>query len=313
MTRQVPAVALADEIEAGNVHVLVVTGGNPIGAFPEPERVRAALRTLDALVVIDVIDSELTGLATHVFPATGQLERTDVTMFSQMSVRAAVQSTGPVVAPVGERRPMWWILGALSDRLGTPSPLGAPVDEVTEEGFVRGLLARSPLGADAVLDAGPRGIEVPVEYGWVRGTMLADGHWQLAPPLLVERLRAHHDPGVDGAVLAPRREMAWSNSVRYAGRGAEPEVRLHPDAARAAGVSDGDRALVASEHGSLVATVTIDANVRADVASVTHGRSGRSPGRLTSTTIGVDPLTGMPHASGVPVTVAPVRSNEPTA
>ena len=38
---RLPAVALVDEIEAGNVRVLVVTGGNPIGALPEPERVRA--------------------------------------------------------------------------------------------------------------------------------------------------------------------------------------------------------------------------------------------------------------------------------
>ena len=38
---QVPAVALADEIEAGHVRALVVTGGNPIGALPEPDRMRA--------------------------------------------------------------------------------------------------------------------------------------------------------------------------------------------------------------------------------------------------------------------------------
>ena len=37
---QIPAVALADEIEAGNVRALIVTGGNPIAAFPEPARVR---------------------------------------------------------------------------------------------------------------------------------------------------------------------------------------------------------------------------------------------------------------------------------
>jgi anaerobic selenocysteine-containing dehydrogenase len=275
--------------------------------------VRAALGRLDALVVIDVQESELTGLATHVLPATGQLERTDVTMFSQMSVRSAVQATAAVVAPVAERRPMWWALGALSDRLGTPSPLGAPVEEVTEDAFVRGLLARSPLGADAVLDAGPRGLDLPVEPGWVRETMLADGRWQLAPPPLVERLRAHREPGGGATVLTPRREMAWSNSVRYAGEGTEAVLRLHPDAARAAGVAAGARAQVTSEHGTLVATVAIDANVRADVASVVHGRRGRSAGRLTSATAEVDPLTGMPHASGVPVTVAPVPTDRDTA
>ena len=71
---QVPSVALADEIEAGNVRILVVTGGNPLAAFPEPDRLRVALSALDVLVVIDVV-IELTELATHVLPAAGQLER----------------------------------------------------------------------------------------------------------------------------------------------------------------------------------------------------------------------------------------------
>ena len=41
---QVPAVALADEIEAGNIRALFVTGGNPLTAFPQPARLEAALR-----------------------------------------------------------------------------------------------------------------------------------------------------------------------------------------------------------------------------------------------------------------------------
>ncbi|MCU1366160.1 MAG: hypothetical protein JWN39_1799, partial [Ilumatobacteraceae bacterium] len=43
---QIPAVSLVDEIEAGHVTTLVVTGGNPLTALPEPDRVRAALRRL---------------------------------------------------------------------------------------------------------------------------------------------------------------------------------------------------------------------------------------------------------------------------
>src|SRR6185503_3141180 len=62
---QVPAVALADEIEAGSIRALVVTGGNPLTAFPEPARLRAALAGLDVLAVVDVADSPLTEIATH--------------------------------------------------------------------------------------------------------------------------------------------------------------------------------------------------------------------------------------------------------
>jgi predicted molibdopterin-dependent oxidoreductase YjgC len=52
---QLPVAALVDEIEAGRLKVLVVTGGNPLSAFPEPDRFRQAAALLDALVVIDAL------------------------------------------------------------------------------------------------------------------------------------------------------------------------------------------------------------------------------------------------------------------
>jgi anaerobic selenocysteine-containing dehydrogenase len=313
VVQQVPAVALVDEIEAGNVRVLVVTGGNPISAIPEPDRMRAALASLDALVVIDVAESELVGLASHVLPATGQLERADVTLASHLSVRSAVQSTGPVVSPVADRRPVWWMLGSLSLRLGGDLLGGADPDSLTDELYLGGLLARSSLDADEVLAAGPRGIEVPIELGWVRDTMLVGGRWQIAPSVLLDRLAAHVDPG-PGLVLTPRREMAWSNSVRYAGgrrsEGDGPIVRLHPADAAAAGVTDLTSVTVTSAFGEVTASVLIDANVAEGVVSMTHGRAGHYTGALTSTRVGVDPLTAMPRGSGVPVTIRPASANE---
>ena len=97
--------------------------------------------------------------------------------------------------------------------------------------------------------------------------------------------------------------MGWSNSVRFGG-GDVAVVRLHPDDARAAGVTDGDEVEVRSEHGALRATVALDPGVRPGVVSVTHGHDGASPGRLTSGLVDVDPLTAMPHASGVPVSLS---------
>jgi anaerobic selenocysteine-containing dehydrogenase len=224
-----------------------------------------------------------------------------------------VQSTGPVVSPVADRRPVWWMLGSLSLRLGGDLLGGADPDSLTDELYLGGLLARSSLDADEVLAAGPRGIEVPIELGWVRGTMLVGGRWQIAPSVLLDRLAAHVDPDV-GLVLTPRREMAWSNSVRYAGgrrsEGDGPIVRLHPADAATAGVTDHGSVTVTSAFGEVTASVLIDANVAEGVVSMTHGRAGHYTGALTSTRVGVDPLTAMPRASGVPVTIRPASANE---
>jgi anaerobic selenocysteine-containing dehydrogenase len=207
-----------------------------------------------------------------------------------------------VVAPVAERRPVWWMLAEVARRMGGDLLGGADPDSLTDELFLRGLMARSHLDADELFAAGGRGVDVAPEHGWVHDTMLPDGRWTIAPEVLVARLEArreHHDRPL---VLAPRREMAWSNSVRY-GRGDDAAVvRMHPD--DAAGLASGDVVEVRSAHGSLVATVVIDGNVRRGVVSVTHNVEHTGPGRLTSAHDAVDALTGMPQASGVPVVVA---------
>jgi anaerobic selenocysteine-containing dehydrogenase len=302
VANQIPAVALADEIEAGNVRVLIVTGGNPLGAFPEPDRVRAALRMLDALVVVDVMENELTELATHVLPVTGQLERADISMYAHISVRSAMQSTAAVVAPVAERRPAWWVLGQVAGRLGLDLFGGADPDTLSDEIYLRGILEHSPLDPDAVFAAGSRGFDLPVEYGWVHDSMLPDGRWRLAPALLVERLAAHREPE-SGLVLSPGRDMAWSNSVRYGADDTRARLRLHPADATDAGVNDGDAAVVLSEHGAVDVTVVVDERMRAGVASLVHGRRGHSPGSLTSSLADVDPLTTMPRTSALPVRI----------
>lgn len=299
---QLPAVAMADAIEAGHLRALVVTGGNPITAFPQPSRMRAALAMLDILVVVDVAESELCDLATHVLPATGQLERTDLTLAELTAVRSGLQATRAVVAPVGERRPVWWMLASLAQRLGADALGGADPDAMSDEHFLRGLFVRSPLDADAVFDAGPRGTDIPNEFGWVCDTLLPNRRWKIAPTVMLQRLAEHRDP-LPGVVLVPRREMAWSNSVRYGGGGGEALARISPADATAAGVSDRDRVVLRSTHGAISATVTVDDRVMPGVVSFTHGHPDQSPGALISSTEGVDPLTTMAHASGVPVTL----------
>ena len=297
---QMPVAALMDEIEQGNVRILVITGGNPLSAFPEPDRFRRAAALLEALVVIDVADSELCELASHVLPAAGQLERADLALAEHVAFRSGMQFTEAVVPLGAQRRPVWWILGSLAARSDRPMFGGAPIDSMSDTILATGLLGHGPLDADAVIAAGPHGVDLDVEYGWVRSTMTADDRWSVAPVQFVERLAQHRGPE-PGLVLVPRRESAWSNSIRVAGVGDEPIILIHPDEAESRGLGAGDWVAVTSVHGSLVASVGVDASIRPGVVSVTHGHPGALTGTLTSSTVDVDPLTAMPRASGLPV------------
>jgi anaerobic selenocysteine-containing dehydrogenase len=305
VARQMPVLGLVDEIEAGHVRALVLCGGDPLSAAPEPDRTRAALASLETLVVIDVNDNELCELATHVLPAAGQLERADMSgPFAPMALDSVVQHTEAVVPAGGERRPVWWILGQLARRMGTDLLGGRDPDEMTDDDYLRSMLTTSPVSADTLVAHGTRGTRVPVEVGWVRRDLLVDGCWDLAPSELVARLDRHEPPG-PGLLLTTRRELRWINSVTYGGEGREPVVRMHPDDLAAAGVPDGGRAHVASAHGAVDVPAVADPGIRRGVVSMTHGRRGASPGSLVSRLVDVDPLTAMPRASALPVTVAP--------
>ena len=310
---QYPCVAMVDEIEAGNLRALVIGGGNPLHALPDIDRTRAAFASLDVLAVVDVADNELTALATHVLPAVGQLERADVTLAENVSMRSGFQYTEAVVPPAAERRPVWWIFGQVARRMGGDILGGADPDDVTDELFLAGVLGHSRLDPGEVVAAGPHGVDVPHEYGWVADELLPDGHWQVAPPELIARLAEHHPPAAGQGplgelVLINRREVRRLNSLDYAseavGRDAEAAVRLHPDEATRRGIADGDRVRIASAHGHLEAVVRVDPGIRPGTASVNHGRADAPVAALTSATEDVDRLTGMPWASGLPVRVA---------
>ena len=204
---------------------------------------------------------------------------------------------------------MWWIFGQLARRLGGDILGGADPDALDDEMFLRGLLARSTLDPDTVLAAGPHGVDVPHEYGWVADELLPDGCWQVAPPEMLERLGRHRPPSIsdDELLLTNRRDVRRLNSLAYAGesvgRAPEPVARLHPDDAEHRGIADGDQVRITSAHGRMDTGVRLDPGVRPGTVSVNHGRGGSPVSALTSTADDVDPVTGMPWASGLPVRV----------
>jgi formylmethanofuran dehydrogenase subunit D len=78
---------------------------------------------------------------------------------------------------------------------------------------------------------------------------------------------------------------------------------MNPADVTALGLADGQTVALRSSHGSLEGVLHADPAVGAGVVSCTHGDVHTNAGNLTSAHRDVDPETGMPTASGVPVTV----------
>jgi anaerobic selenocysteine-containing dehydrogenase len=326
---ELPCSAMTDEIEAGNLRALFVVGGNLITAFPERERLRRALSRLDVLASVDVIDTETTALATHVLPAAGQLERADVPDYiDQYLPRVMSHYTPAVVAPAGDRKPVWWIFAALAERLGlNVLPRGLSLDTATDEDYVRFLAARGRLTFDE-LKAAPTAVVVGgPERGWVTDKVLPDGRWRLAPPDLVTQLQAlaaeqagqrsqvksPSQPASAPLLLIPGRQLRTLNSALRdiaapGDRRDTSEIRLSPADAERLCLADGAEAVISSRVGSADGHVRVDPSLRPGTVHIPHGWHTPGVSNLISGS-DVDALTGMPLQAGVPVTVRPKESS----
>jgi anaerobic selenocysteine-containing dehydrogenase len=308
-----PSAALVDQIESGEVRALVVYGGNPLSSFPEPERLAAAVASLDAVAVIDIVQTETVDVATHVLPSTGQLERADIPYFlDQFLAEVGSRYTPAVVEPGADRLHAWQIFHELGARLDI-DVLPDDVDPatVTEDELLARIAARARRPFDELRQS--RLIVDEAEtFGWVEAS-LPDGRWRVAPPELVAQLEElAAEPVRTGLLLIPRRQPRHMNSLLRdagaSGRLDDVEVLVHPIDAAGAGLHDGDAVTLRTDHGTMCGVARLDEHLRRGVVSAPHGWPGDAHvGRLLTGTNDCDPLTGMVHQSGVPVTVEPAR------
>ena len=302
-----PCAVLADEIRAGNIRAVLNLGGHLVTAFPESGSLVPALRSLDVLATIEIIENDTTALSTHVLPTKDQLERADVTLWDFLLPRVAAQHTTAVVDPVGERRSTWWVLAELGRRLGHDLA-DTDGEDATDDARLAKLTAGARSTFDELVAAGwvEQGYELPAQ--WVEAHLDRMGGWRLAPPLLVDQMAAlNQEP--DSLVLVPRRQMRHLNSqLDFLGEVAE--VVVHPDDAVAAGVVDGQAVIVRSAQGELVGVAKVDASMRAGTMSVPHGHQRANVNALTCEH-DIDPTTGMAHYSGLPVSLHPAPTAGP--
>ncbi len=308
---QYPCVAMADEIEAGNLRALLSLAGNPVRSFADPARLEAAFARLDVLAVADIRQTATTDVATHVLPCTGPFERPDATSGAELyQPLVAAQYVPPLVAPVAERRPLWWIAAQLGRRLGfdvLPGDLDISDPTVGDDAVLDAVVGAERLAA--VRSGAASGTTGEVRrFGWVID--VADRPpFDLAPPELVAQLEHVGVPAP--LVLIPRRQGRHVNTwfPPSSPRQDQPLVLVHPADAADASLVDGDRVRVRSAAGALDATLSIDGGVARGIVSIPHGfgaPDGPNVSALISSTVAVDPLTGMVRQSGVPVSLEPV-------
>jgi thiosulfate reductase/polysulfide reductase chain A len=95
----------------------VVYGTNLLQSVPLPQRTIEAIQALDFIVTIDVLPAEICGWSDVVLPEATYLERFD-DLWSPAHNPPFVAMRQPVVEPMYDSKPGWWIARELGHRLG---------------------------------------------------------------------------------------------------------------------------------------------------------------------------------------------------
>ena len=112
----------------GRIRGLLVVGENPMMSYPDQNRVRQALETLEFLAVCDIFPTETTELADVVLPAASFAEK-DGTF---TSTERRIQLVRRALPPCGESRSEWEVVSDLLTRFGVPADYRSPADVMEE-------------------------------------------------------------------------------------------------------------------------------------------------------------------------------------
>jgi formate dehydrogenase alpha subunit len=111
---------ILEEARAGTVKALFVVGENPVGSLPAASKVAEALENLELLVVHELFLTETAALADVVLPACSYAEKSGTFTNSEGHVQAVRQA----IDPIGDSRPDWEMLSAMSVLMGYPLEYG---------------------------------------------------------------------------------------------------------------------------------------------------------------------------------------------
>jgi anaerobic selenocysteine-containing dehydrogenase len=291
--------ALLGEASDPPVRSLYVFNSNPATSAPNAGRIIEGLRRDDLFTVVHELF--LTDTADHadiVLPATSQLEHTDLHKAYGTTLLAY---NAPAVAPLGECKSNWEVMGLLATAMGFRQPwLHQSADEVIDEVLtataahnpaLRGIsLARLksegtvPLNIEGVPFADGR---FPTPSGKVElfcQALIAEG----ADPL-PGRFNDEEDDG--GAFAEPARALQLVSGASHhfvssslasqpglLKNAGEPIVEIHPDDAAARGIADGDAVVVENGRGWFGVRARVTDGVRAGVVVSPKGRWGKLGG-----------------------------------
>ena len=330
---------LAEEILTpgdGQVRALIVSGGNPVVAWPDQELTVAAMKDLELLVVIDHRMSSTAEFADYVIAPTLSLERADIPHLMDRWFRAPYTNyTDAITERAGDVLNEWEVFWELSKRLGYPLPLAGgdtPMDErPSDDAMIDLAYAGSRMPMDEVR-ANRRVVHPDKAMIVSAADPTCTAKFTVAPDDSVAELGEVHvegdsavalgvDPSLYPFRLVSRRLKhvlnSYGSSLSVLGaKGTSNSAYMNPQDMLDHHLVEGDLIEIFSPRASVHGLVEAAPDVRRGVISMAHSWGGSSltdekvrdigspTSRLVSVDKGYDRINGMVVQSAIPVRIA---------
>lgn len=341
--------ALNDEILLegdGQVRALIVSGGNPVQAFPDQAKTIEAMEALELLVVIDHRMTATAEVADYVIAPRGQLERADVPNVMDRRFPAPYTNyTDAVIESGDDVLNEWEVFAGIAARNNTPIDLPGgrlPLDDgtagLTDHDIIDHVFARARLPMNE-WRANRGVIHDDALIRVVAGDPGADARFAIAPaPVIAElaEVRAEHAGAeiLDGFDADEFPYRLIGRRLKYALNSLGSELPglarvattnyayVHPDDMSRLGVEAGGLIEITSQRASLVGVVEPDPDLKRGVVAMSHSWGGGAltdekvreigtpTNRLVSSDDGTDRVTGLPVMSAIPVKLRPTTDDE---
>ena len=330
---------LAEEILTpgeGQVRALIVSGGNPVVAWPDQELTVDAMKDLELLVVVDHRMSATAEFADYVIAPTLSLERADVPHLMDRWFRAPYTNyTDAITERAGDVLNEWEVFWELSKRLGYPLPFpggDAPMDErPSDDAMIDLAYAGSRMPMDEVR-ANRRVVHPDKAMIVSAADPTCTAKFTVAPDDIVAELGEVQlegdsavalgvDPSLYPFRLVSRRLKhvlnSYGSSLSVLGaKGTSNSAYMNPQDMLDHQLVEGDLIEIFSPRASVHGLVEAAPDVRRGVISMAHSWGGSSltdekvrdigspTSRLVSVDKGYDRINGMVVQSAIPVRIA---------
>lgn len=305
---------LPDAILSGKpypVKAMLVSGGNPVAAWPDSRKTARAFEELDLLVVSDLFMSETANMADVILPVCSSAETLGLAYNYALTMGIPfMMLSRKLIEPLGECRPDWWIYSELGRKMG----YGDLFPWNSDEEVVEHMLGPSGLSLEELTVEKPEGVLFGKRsYEMPEKMRTPSGSIELFSQSLAEfgedPIPVHKEPTqspvttpeltrryplilVTGARIPEYTHWQMKSIPQLRCLAPDPIAWIHPRTAENAGVVDADDIYVETRNGKIKVKASVTEDMMPGVVSIAHGWEDDANANVLTETEAKDSVTG---------------------